>query len=142
MTDAAKTSALAAAETPARRRRAPLSAIKQKLAAPQREGYVRRWVDNDPSRIRHMAEMGYQPVQDKDLPSDSIGTPTARFGGKRENGEPQHLVLMETPAEDYALGVREKEEHIAPFDAAINAGKDTTGRVQDSYKPQDQSSIR
>ena len=142
MTEAPKSSALAAAETPARRRRAPLSALKQKLAAPQREGFVRRWVDNDPSRMRQMAEMGYSPVQDTGLPSDSIGTPTARFGGKRANGEPQHLVLMETPAEDYALGVREKEEQLAPFETALKAGKDTTGQLENTYEPANRSSLR
>lgn len=137
MTDQAK----APEAKPTRRRRASLTALQSKLAAPARPGFVRRWVDNDPSRIQHMQELGYEPVQDKGIPTDSLGTNAARFGGKRANGEPQHLVLMETPEEDYATGVREKEEALKPFEDALRAGRDTQGRLQDAYEPRDRSSI-
>jgi hypothetical protein len=126
---------------PARRRRASLTALQTKLAAPARPGYVRRWVDNDPSRIQAMQELGYEPVQDKDIPTDGLGTRAQRFGGKRANGEPQHLVLMETPESDYAQGIREKEESLKPFEDALRAGRDTQGRLQDTYEPRDRSSL-
>lgn len=133
-------------EKPARRRRAPLTAIKQRLAAPQREGYIRRWVDDSPTRIMEMQELGYDFVQEAAgegaSRTDGVGTRINRLGGKRDSGAPQHLVLMETPVEEYAHGLKEKEAQLAPFEDALRAGKDTTGRMTDSYEPRsDRSSI-
>jgi hypothetical protein len=42
---------------------------------------------------------------------------------------------METPEDQYQIGVSEKEERLRPFEEAIKAGEDTTGRVQDAYAP-------
>lgn len=128
-----------------RRRRASTGGFKQKLDAPTRKGYVRRWVDNDPSRIMAMQELGYAMVSDKagdgESRTDALGTRIARHGGKRGDGQPQQLVLMECRADDYALGVKEKEDALKPFEEALRAGTDTTGRLTDSYEPRDRSSL-
>lgn len=128
-----------------RRRRASVGGFKQKLDAPQRKGYVRRWVDNDPSRIMAMQDLGYSMVAEKagedEARTDGMGTRIARHGGKRGDGAPQQLVLMECRADDYALGVQDKEAALKPFEEALRAGTDTTGRMTDTYEPRDRSSI-
>lgn len=132
-------------ETPSRRRRANIGGFRQRLDAPQRPGYVRRWVDDNPTRIMEMQELGYDFVHEQAgtgaKRTDGQGSRISRMGGKRDDGSPHHLVLMETPAAEYAQGVQEREDQLKPFEAALRAGADTTGRLQDAYKPSDSSSI-
>lgn len=132
-------------EKTTRRRRAPVGGFRTKLDAPQRPGYVRRWVDDNPVRINEMRDLGYDFVQEQAATgakrTDGLGSRISRMAGKRDDGSPHHLVLMETPAEEYALGTQEKEERLKPFEDALRAGADTTGRLQDAYKPSASSSI-
>jgi len=128
-----------------RRRRAPVGGFRQKLDAPQREGYVRRWVDDSPARIMEMQELGYDFAQDQAATgakrTDGLGSRISRMGGKRDDGSPHQLVLMETPKEEYDIGRQEKEDSLKPFEEALRSGADTTGRLQDAYKPSVSSSI-
>ena len=145
MVNTVSTTETAATPKSQRRRRAAVGGFKQKLDAPQRKGFVRRWVDNDPSRIMAMEELGYSLVAERagedEARTDGLGSRIQRHGGKRDNGQPQALVLMECRAEDYAQGVQEKEDQLKPFEDAIRAGESTTGRIADGYKPSDRSSI-
>lgn len=122
-----------------RRRRASTGGFRHKLDAPERKGFVRRWVDNDPSRIAAMEELGYAMVADRAgegaSRTEGLGTRIQRHGGKRDSGEAQNLVLMECLAEDYQLGVQEKEDRLKPFEEAIRRGADTTGQMSDAYQP-------
>lgn len=128
-----------------RRRRASVGGFKQKLDAPQREGFVRRWVDDNPVRINEMQELGYDFVTDKAgegrARTDGLGSRMSRMAGKRDDGSPHHLVLMETPVSEYQQGVAEKEERLKPFEEALRAGVDTQGRLADAYKPSSGSSL-
>lgn len=128
-----------------RRKRGTVAGFRLKLDAPQREGFVRRWVDDSPSRIAEMQDLGYDFVADKagtgDSRTNGLGTRISRAAGKRDNGEPHNLVLMETPIDEFEVGKAEKEERLKPFEEALRAGADTTGRLQDAYKPRDGSSI-
>lgn len=129
-----------------RRRRSSTGGFKQKLDAPQRKGYVRRWVDNDPSRIQHMQEeMGYTLVAEKagegESRTDGLGTRIDRHAGTRADGQPQRLVLMECRQEDYDLGVQDKEDALKPFEEALRSGQDTQQRMTDAYATRDRSSI-
>ena len=128
-----------------RRRRASTGGFRLKLDAPKREGYERRWVDNDPSRIAAMEELGYAMASEKAAEgksrTDGLGSRITRHAGKRGDGAPQQLVLMECRAEDYALGVKEREDQLKPFEEAIRRGADTTGRLTDQYQTSDPSSI-
>lgn len=132
-------------KAPPRRRRAAIGGFRQKLDAPQRPGYVRRWVDDNPSRIMEMQELGYEFVHEQAgtgaKRTDGQGSRISRMGGKRDDGSPHHLVLMETPVDEYAIGVKEREDALKPFEDALRAGADTTGRLQDTYKPSNSSSI-
>ena len=128
-----------------RRRRSATSGLALKLEADARPGFVRRWVDSGPARVMAMEALGYALVEDKAgegrSRTDGTGTRIQRLGGKRESGLPQHLVLMETPAEEYAAGAQEKEDQLKPFEEAIRRNADTTGRVSDAYQPRDGSSL-
>jgi hypothetical protein len=128
-----------------RRRRASVGGFRLKLDAPQREGYVRRWVDDSPNRIAEMHDLGYDFAQEKagkdEARTDGIGSRVTRIAGKRDNGSPHHLVLMETPVSEFEIGKAEKEERLKPFEEALKAGVDTTGRLTDAYKPRDGSSL-
>lgn len=123
-----------------RRRRASTGGFRLKLDAPQRAGYVRRWVIDDPSRIISMQELGYD-FAEAEAKTEGLGTRIERHAGKDAEGKPQRLILMETPQEEYDLGLKDKEAALKPFEDAIKAGRDTTGRVQDSYTPSDRSSV-
>lgn len=132
-------------EKTTRRRRAPVGGFKQKLDAPQRPGYVRRWVDDNPVRINEMMQLGYDFVHEQAATgakrTDGLGSRISRMAGKRDDGSPHQLILMETPVEEYEIGRQEKEEALKPFEEALRAGADTTGRLQDAYKPSVSSSI-
>ena len=132
-------------EKTTRRRRAAIGGFRQKLDAPQRPGYVRRWVDDSPARIMEMQGLGYDFVHEQAgagaKRTDGQGSRISRMGGKRDDGSPYHLVLKETPADEYAIGVAEREDQLKPFESALRSGADTTGRLQASYKPSDTSSI-
>lgn len=114
-----------------RRRRASVGGFTTKLDAPKRPGYVRRFVLNDPSRIIALQELGYEFVEDRagedDKRTDGLGTRISRHAGRDEVGRPTQLILMETPEEEYAVGVAEKEERLKPFEDAIRRGDDPTG---------------
>lgn len=129
-----------------RRRRGSTGGFALKLDAPQRPGFVRRFVNGDPSRIQHMTEnLGYTMVKDAagegNARTDGLGTRIARHAGKDENGLGFKTYLMETPVAEYAIGMDEREEARKPFEEAIRRSADTTGEVPDAYQP-GQSTIR
>lgn len=117
-----------------RRKRASTGGIKLKLHAPQRPGFVRRFVKNNASRILEINELGYD-FATADTKTDGMGSHIERHAGKGEFGEPEHLVLMETPESEYAVGVAEKEEQRKPFEQALRAGRATDGELTDQYQP-------
>lgn len=122
-----------------RRTRASTGGMKLKLTAPQRPGFVRRFVKNDPSRILEMRALGYDFAQ-ADTHTDGLGTRITRHAGKGEFGQPEQLVLMETPESEYAIGVQEKEEQRQPFEQALRAGRATDGELTDQYRLKDNPS--
>jgi len=122
-----------------RRRRASTGGFALKLDAPQRPGYVRRFVNGDPARIRAMEELGYTLVTETagegSSRTDGQGTRISRHAGKDENGAPFQTYLMETPEEEYAFGLADKEDARKPFEEAIRRSADTTGQVPGAYQP-------
>jgi hypothetical protein len=117
-----------------RRKRATLGGFQTRLDAPQEKGMVMRWVNDEPGRIPMMHELGYD-FAERDTRTDGEGTRVARIVGTHPDGSPKHAYLMETPEDQYAIGVAEKEERLKPFEAAINSGDDTTGKLEDAYRP-------
>lgn len=123
-----------------RRKRASVGGFQLKLDAPQRAGFVRRFVKNDPSRIMRMQELGYD-FAEADTRTDDLGTRITRHAGKGEFGQPEHLVLMETPEDQYAIGVAEKEEQRLPFEQALRAGHATDGELTNRNERTSQGSL-
>lgn len=117
-----------------RRQRASVGGFKTRLDAPQKPGMVMRWVNDEPGRIQDMNALGYDFAQ-RDTRTDGQGTRIERIVGTHPNGEPKKAFLMETPEDQYAIGVAEKEERLKPFEEAINRGEDTTGRLEEAYTP-------
>lgn len=128
-----------------RRRRGSSGGFALKLDAPQREGFVRRFVNDDPARIRHMEDLGYTLVNERAgegiARTEGQGSRISRHAGKDENGQPFQTILMETPISEYAVGLQDKEEGRKPFEDAIRRSADTTGQVPEAYQP-GQSTIR
>lgn len=119
-----------AATTPTkRRRRASVGGQRMKLQAPPREGFVRRWVNDDGNRIAEAQELAYDHVTERGIDSSSADSRVSRLVGTKANGEPLRAFLMETPAEEYALGMSDKEATARLTDEAIAAGRDSTGQM-------------
>ena len=122
-----------------RRKRGSLGGHALKLDAPVRPGFVRRFVLNDPSRIQHMHDLGYDFAQEKAgegvKRSMGQGSRIERHAGKGQDGAPSRLILMETPVSEYEVGIQEKEERLKPFEEAIQRNADTTGELENAYAP-------
>lgn len=129
-----------------RRKRGSTGGFALKLDAPERPGFVRRFVNGDPARIKRLTEeLGYTMVNDRagegQARTEGQGTRISRHAGKDENGRSVQTYLMETPVEEYAVGLQEREEGRKPFEEAIRRSADPTGEVPGVYQP-GQSTIK
>lgn len=107
--------------TPAKRRkRGSVGGFKKKLDAPERKGYVRRWVNDDGNRLAEMGELAYDFVSDTSIKSSDAGSRISRLVGTKANGEPLRAYLMETPEKEYQAGVDEKEAQLKEIDEAMH----------------------
>ncbi len=121
-------------EAPAkRRRRAALTGLNLKLAAPEKAGMQRRWFNDVPGRLAEAEELAYDHVKDASIKSDGTDSRVRRLVGTQANGQPLYAYLMETPVEEYQAGIQEREEIHAAVDSAINEGRDATGRITNGY---------
>lgn len=121
------------AEAPAPRRRRASLAAKAKLSAPLRPGFKRRFCNDDGNTLADRQELGYEFVSETGIQTADPGSHVTRLVGTKANGEPLHAHLMETPDELYAEGVAEKEAANRHIDESINAGRDSTGRLENQY---------
>lgn len=133
--------------TPQARRRPRRSAggFALKLEAEQRPGFVRRFVNGDPSRILKMEQLGYTLVNDRagdgKSRTDGKGTRITRHAGRTEEGAPLHAVLMETPEQEFQYGVADKEEARKAVEDVIRRSGDPTGQLENQYAPAVKSTI-
>lgn len=129
-------------DQPKRRRRASVGGHALKLAAPVRQGYTRRWFNDNGNRIADAEELGYDYVTEAGVQSSDPGSRISRLVGTKANGEPLRAYLMETPDELYAEGVAEKEAHNRKIDEAIVAGRDSTGQMPANAETYGHGSIK
>lgn len=138
---AQKTAAEPAEAVPARerRRRPSVGGFGLKLDAPERKGWVRRWVNGDPLNIRRMEELGYSLVAETaaegNARTEGLGTRISRHAGKDENGKPYQTVLMETPEDLHKEGEAEKESGRQAFEETIRRGLKTEDTPDGAYLP-------
>lgn len=135
------------ATPPSRRRpRASAGGFGLKLTAPERPGFVRRFVNDKPGRVADMERLGYTLVNDPagegSSRTDGQGTRISRHAGVTDNGAPMQTYLMETPVEEHNYGLTDREEARQPFEEAIRRSVDPTGQVEGAYKPGDGSSLK
>lgn len=126
-----ETATATGATTPKRRRRANVGGAALKLSAPERKGFIRRWVNDDKNKLARAADLAYDFVEDTGIQSSDTGSRISRLVGTKASGEPLRAFLMETPAEEYAAGVAEREEEHRQIELAIVAGRDSTGKLSE-----------
>lgn len=115
-----------------RPKRVPLG-TRNVLKYPQREGYVRRVVNDVEDRVQRFKAAGYEIVQKKDLPSgdpragdaSQMGMPVAKSVGNGVKG-----VLMEIPEEWYLEDKKARQDKITADESAM---KQTKGGVEGGY---------
>ena len=127
---------------PKRRRRASVGGHALKLEAPGRNGFVRRWVNDDGNRIAHAEELAYDFVTDQSIKTTDAGSRISRLVGTKANGEPLRAYLMETPIEEFEGGLAEKEALNRQIDEAITRGVDSTGQLAPSSEQYGEGSIK
>lgn len=120
-----------------RKPRSSVAGGNLKLHAPEREGYVRRWVNDKGNRIAELNELGYSLVEDTGIATHGPGSRINRLAGTHDGGAPLKTFLMETPKHLWEQGMREKEAEREEVDLAINQGRDPSGEVDPahSYRP-------
>lgn len=104
---------------PSPRGRIPLGTPRQKLTYPSREGYVRRWLNDQRNRIHDAELAGYQFVEEE---QDGRQVKVSRLVGSKEDGSPMMAYLMEIRQEFYDADQAEKQKPIDEFDAQLRRG--------------------
>jgi hypothetical protein len=119
--------------------------LSLKLDAEPRPGFVRRFVNGDPSRILKMERLGYTLVNDRagdgKSRTDGKGSRITRHAGRTEAGAPMHAVLMETPEHEFNYGVADKEEARKAVEDKIRRSEDPTGQMENAYVPAVKSTL-
>ncbi len=128
----AETEVVEGAAPAKRRRRASVGGHAQRLSAPERQGYTRRWVNDAENRIADVDELAYEFVSERGIQTHDPSSRIARTVGTKPNGEPLRAYLMETPDELYAEGVSEKEAFNGKVDEAIRKGRYAEGHGGDT----------
>jgi len=100
-----ETNSRAAAVKAERRRRPDGEADGRKLYVDpkfKREGFVQRWINDDPRRIYAKTEMDdWEIIKNPAIAGDGPGTPVERVVGKTEAGQPLKAFLCEKPEKFY-----------------------------------------
>lgn len=109
-----------------------------KLNATSREGYVRRWVNDDNTRLADFTAGGYTFVHDAKAGDAAGNDITAREGidsrvsrvvGKNVDGHPIRAYLMEIKQDWYDEDQKAKQTRIDEQEAQMKRGADSHGAV-------------
>lgn len=112
----------------------------QKLACPRREGYVRRWANDDGTRIEELLDKGYTHVLenvdgDSGIRSTDQGTRKSQVVGKKADGSPLTAYLMEQEESLYEEDQQAKDEAISRKEEQIRRVVDSKGIGRSAYDP-------
>lgn len=117
-----------------RAERIPLGARRQRLGAPLRKGYARRWINDSPGRVEHAEKRsGWTFVTKKD--EEGREERWSEIVGVNDDGNPLRAYLMEIPKEFYDQDQAEKQTPLDEFDKQLRRGiiKDADARDGDSF---------
>lgn len=112
-----------------KRVRVPLGVPRMKLTSGHREGYVRRWINDD--RLQSAEKGGYSYVRLEDAGEvgtfdvsqrNGLGDKVSRVVGRHQNGSPMMAYLMEIKQEWYDEDQRAKQAPIDEQEMAIKRG--------------------
>jgi hypothetical protein len=132
-----------------RKQRVPLGVPRTKLTTPQRQGYKRRWINDDgKGRLQNALAGGYSYVEDPDLQvgedggGDRPDSRVSRIVGRGEGGKPLRAFLMEIPSELYQEDQASKQAALDEVDRAIRKGRLVTDGEEHRYVPDGGKAIR
>lgn len=104
-----------------RPKRTPI-ASRNILTTEQRDGYVRRWVNDTPGRIKMFEEAGYEAVREPTKVGDNRAGEASNVGSSVMNkdvGGGQNAILMEIPIEYYQEDQAAKEQGLKKHEASL-----------------------
>lgn len=121
------------------KKRIPIG-TRQRLTAPKRKGYVRRFVNDEGDRIKRFVDAGWSPVTgdtlNYDNPENPVGIGDPRVGQPAQMGGPVSEVvdrlgkkayLMEIPREWYDEDMAEKMKPLDDFEDQMRRKPQTEG---------------
>ena len=134
-------------EPEGRKERVPLGTPKQRLAAPKRPGFVRRWVNDVPGRIQHAIDGSWTHVREKAPGDDSNKRASYRSAvvGTKQDGSALTAYLMEIPEKFYKEDQKTKMAEIDKVDETIQRGNIRGADSEDTkryYVPSEGISVK
>jgi hypothetical protein len=113
-----------------RPKRVPIHEQRDQMTTTQKEGFVRRWVNDIPGRVEKFLRAEYAIVTDKnvtvgdDNSNMALGTGARKNVGRTRHGEGTQAVLMEIPKELYDEDQKAKAAQVDASERAMKRGKD------------------
>jgi hypothetical protein len=130
-------------EPAGRQARIPLGVARQKLAYSRREGYVRRWFNDNRNRLSAAEAAGYTFVTEE---RDGRDAKVSQVVGVKEDGSPMAAYLMEIRQEFYNEDQAAKERINAQVDEQLLRRTEPEGTSPADqgrfYQPTDGRSMR
>lgn len=109
--------------------RKPLSTRRKKLDYPEIPGFVCRWINDMPGRIKLAREAGYVHVEED-------GKPVEQLVGTSERGGALNSYLMKIPQEFYDADFAAKQERLNVVDRQIYKGVYKQEAGSNQYVPE------
>ena len=110
-----------------KRSRVPVGTSELRLEAPDRPGYMRRWVSDIKNRLQRFERGGYEFVQTDAEESSGVHGQTSdsrvrQVVGRAEGGQPIYGYLMEIRRELYDEDQAKKASELEEQDADLRGG--------------------
>lgn len=111
-------------EPQGRAKRIPLGSQRLKLLASTRAGFVRRWINDNNSRVQMALQAGYEFVRrDGGATTTDMGESVSQIVGTKEGGAPQTAYLMEIREEWHQEDQAIKQSDIDAKEHQIRRGE-------------------
>lgn len=103
--------------------RVPLGVARSKLSVPQRQGYVRRWINDTEGRLLNATQGGYEYATDQSL---QIGSPDVDNENRDLGARISRVVDKSTGQKAYLMEIKEEfhKEDQAAKNKAVKAKDD------------------
>lgn len=111
-----------------RPKRVPIHEQRNQMSTEQREGFVRRWVNDIPGRVEKFFRAGYEVVKDDEVTvgeggvtdnNIALGTGARKNVGRTRAGEGTQAVLMEIPVDIYEADQKAKQAQVDATDKVL-----------------------